>query len=142
MTEAKTPRPRRARTVSEMLLSIVLLLDAVLVFFVALTMYGLHVLEPGWVFGGAAAFVLLILVTVFGLRYQFGSWLGWMVQLTLILSGILLPAMYFVGAAFAGLWIYCFVRGRQIDARNAAASADLPANSADSPARPQEKEEP
>jgi hypothetical protein len=26
--------------------------------------------------------------------------------------------MYLIAALFLGLWIYCFVKGRQIDARN------------------------
>ena len=39
-----------------------------------------------------------------------------MLQAALIALGILLPMMYVVGGGFALLWIFCFTRGRRIDA--------------------------
>jgi hypothetical protein len=120
MSEARPGRARRARSVTEMLLSIVLVLEAILVFFVTLTIFGLDVLEPAAAFGGGAALVILLMATALLLRFAWGIWIGWALQLVLVLSGLLLPALYFVAAIFVAMWVYCFVRGRQIDRGRAA----------------------
>jgi len=112
-------RPRRKRSVTESLLSIVLVLEAFVLFFAALTFFGLKVLEPAlpaWAalpLGGAA--ILVLLVTTALLRYRWGIAIGWVLQAALIALGILSPFMYLIGAGFALLWIYCFTRGRRID---------------------------
>ncbi|HWH25891.1 MAG TPA: DUF4233 domain-containing protein [Pseudolysinimonas sp.] len=112
-------RPRRQRSLTETLLSIVLVLEAVLIFFVALTAFGLDVLAPAlpnWsalAFGGG--FIVLLMIVSRLQRYRWGVGIGWVIQLALIALGILLPAMYVVGAGFLALWIFCFVRGRAID---------------------------
>jgi hypothetical protein len=49
------------------------------------------------------------------LRYPWGIWLGWILQAALISTGFLLPAMFFVAAIFVGIWVFCFVKGRQLD---------------------------
>jgi hypothetical protein len=120
MSEAKPGRPRRARSVTEMLLSIVLVLEAILIFFVTLTIFGLKVLEPVAAFSGGAILVVLLMVAALLLRYPWGIWVGWALQLVLLLSGILLPALYFVAAIFIAMWVYCFIRGRRIDQGRAA----------------------
>lgn len=119
MTAEATPRPRRARSLTESLLSIVLGLEAALVFFVALTLFGLDVLSPFAAFGGGAAFVILLLVTAALLRYRWAEWLGWALQVALLALGLLLPELFVAGAIFVAIWVYCFVTGRKIDRRNA-----------------------
>lgn len=56
--------------------------------------------------------------------------IGWALQIGLILSGLAVPMMFFLGAVFAGLW-WCSVHyGRRIDdikARWAAAQSETPA---------------
>jgi hypothetical protein len=102
--------------VSESLLSIVLALEAIVVFFVALTVFGLKILDASTVLIGAT---VLIIAFVFGgraLRYPWGVWIGWVLQFALIATGIVFPLMFVVGAGFTALWIFCFIRGRQIDA--------------------------
>lgn len=119
MTESRASTPRRRRSVTESLLSIVLLLEAFVVFFVTLTVFGLGVLPPGVAFGGGAALLLALVFTVRTLRYSWGVWVGWGMQLVLLATGLIAPAMYFVTAIFIGLWIFCFVQGRRIDRRKA-----------------------
>ena len=119
------PRPRRPRSVTESLLSIVLGLQAILVFFVALTAFGLRALEPLPAFLGGALFIVALIVVAGLLRYEWGIWLGWVLQGLLIATGIVLSAMFAVGAGFVAIWVYCFVRGRQID-RNKAQFNDHP----------------
>jgi len=110
-------RPRRQRSVTESLTSIVLLLEAIVLFFVTLVFFGLHTLTPAGAFGGGAAFIVVILITIALLRYPVGMALGWVIQAALIALGALNPVMYVVGAGFAAFYSWCFVRGRQIDAR-------------------------
>jgi hypothetical protein len=118
--------PRRERTASESLLSIALALEAVLVFFVALTAFGLKALEPLPAFiGGAGLIVALVLVSRL-VRYPWGVWLGWVLQVVLLATGMLLPVMFVVAAAFIAIWIYCFVKGRQLDRAKAAYLAANP----------------
>jgi hypothetical protein len=116
---SRPSKPRRKRSVTESLLSIVLVLEAFVLFFASLTMFGLKVLEPvfpAWVAlpaGGVA--ILLFLTTTAVLRHPWGIAIGWVLQAGLIALGILTPFMFVVGGGFALLWIYCFTRGRRID---------------------------
>lgn len=116
-------KPRRERSVTESLLSIVLVLEVILVFFVALTAFGLKAVEPATAFVGGAVLVVVLIATTRLLRFPWGVWLGWVMQAVILATGFLLPIMFLVGAVFLALWIYCFVRGRQIDAQKAAFAA-------------------
>jgi Protein of unknown function (DUF4233) len=106
---------RRRRSTTESLLSIVLLLEGILLFFVSLVLFGLKAVTPLVAFGGGAALVVVILLTILLLRWPIGIVIGWVIQAALIALGLLNPVIYVVGAGFAAFWIWCFVRGRQID---------------------------
>ncbi len=110
---------RRRRSVTESLLSIVLTLEAFVVFFASLTIFGLKVLEPqfpAWAaLPAGGAFILVLLGTVAVLRFPWGVAIGWVLQAAIIALGILAPLMFVVGTGFAGFWTYCFIRGRRID---------------------------
>ena len=115
----RVSRPRRQRSVTESLLSIVLLLEAFVLFFASLTLFGLKALEPvlpAWValVGGGVA-ILVFLATTAVLRYAWGVAIGWVLQGVLVGLGILAPLLFVIGGGFALLWIYCFIRGRRID---------------------------
>ena len=114
------PRPRRVRSTSESLLSIVLALEAVLLFFVTLTVFGLQALPPVPAFVGGGALIFALIAGARLLRYHWGIWFGWLLQAALVAIGLVLTAMYVVSLAFVAIWVYCFVRGRQIDAQRAA----------------------
>jgi hypothetical protein len=118
-TAPKVRKPRRQRSLTESLLSIVLTLEAVLVFFIALTVFGLHSLPPVEAFVGGAALALVLLLATRIVRYGWGVWVGWVLQAVILATGIVLPALYIVAALFIALWIFCFVRARQIDRQNA-----------------------
>ncbi len=121
MTDHGAPRvarPRRQRTLTESLLTIVLGLEAVLVFFIALTVFGLHALPPLETFVGGAVLALLLAATTRIVRYPWGVWVGWLLQVVLVATGILLPSLYIAAAFFVAIWIFCFVRARQIDRAN------------------------
>jgi hypothetical protein len=128
-------RERRRRSVTESLLSIVLVLEAFVLFFASLTFFGLKVLEPAfpaWVAlpAGAVAIVVMLATTAV-LRYRAGVVIGWVLQAGLIALGILSPFMYVIGGGFALLWIYCFTRGRRIDRARVTTSSDDPTQGED-----------
>ncbi|MHB1171732.1 MAG: DUF4233 domain-containing protein [Lacisediminihabitans sp.] len=110
-------RPARVRTASESLLSIVLGLEAVLVFFVTLAVFRFDKLPPALAFGGGAALFVVLLLAGRLVRYRWGVWAGWLLQLVLLATGFLLSLMFFIGAGFVVIWIYCFITGRRLDRR-------------------------
>lgn len=118
MTAAPAGRTRRRRSATESLLAIALGLEAVLIFFVTMTAFGLKVLPPVAAFTGGAVLIIVLALTARFVRYGWGVWVGWVLQAVLIGLGILLPMMYFIGAGFAAIWVFCFVKGRQLDAAN------------------------
>lgn len=117
---AKPARQRRERSATQSLLSIALGLEAVVMFFVMLTAFGLKAVSPGVAFGGGIAFIVALVLVSGLLRHQWGVWLGWALQVALIATGVLLPAMFFVAAIFVGIWVFCFIKGRQLDRAKAA----------------------
>lgn len=119
-------RPRRVRGVMESLLSIVLVLEVFVIFFLTLTVFGLGVLDPVLSFVGGGAFAGVLLVATALVRYRVGVWIGWALQLVLILTGILVPLMFLVGAGFAAMWTWCFVRATQIEKQQAAGGGSPP----------------
>jgi hypothetical protein len=124
---SKPSRPRRRRSTTEALLSIVLILEAALLFFATLTIFGLKALEPLPAFLGGGIFFLLLVVTSRLVRYRWGVWLGWVLQAALIATGFIIPIMFIVGLGFAALWVYCFVRARDVDRQRSAIEAHLAA---------------
>ncbi len=133
MSEPRTRAPRRQRSATESLLSIALLLEAILVFFVTITVFGLKVLPAGAAFGTGAALFVLLLLDGRLVRHPFGIWLGWVLQAVLIAAGLLVPMMYFIGAIFLAIWVYCFVAGRRLDRRNAQPRSETTTTTEESP---------
>ncbi len=113
----------RSGSVRQNLGAIVLGFESVVMFFAALVIFGLKALPaPVALIGGAALCVLLLANTVL-LRFRWGYWLGWALQAVIVAACFLVPALAIVAAIFIGLWIYCMVKGTQIDRANAAAAA-------------------
>jgi hypothetical protein len=120
MTEQPVAKPRPRRSATQSLLSIVLGLEAILVFFLMMTAFGLDLLPPGVVFGAGIALIVVLAATGRLVAKPWGLWVGHALQVLLIALGFVLPTMFFVGAVFAALWIYCFFAGRRLDRRNEA----------------------
>jgi len=119
------PRVRRERGAQESLLAIALGLEAAVVFFATLVAFGLRVVDPVPAFVGGGV-LLLLLVLVAGIqRHRAGVVAGGVLQILLILTGLLLPAMWVLGGGFAALWLWSLIRGRQLDRAKAEALASL-----------------
>jgi hypothetical protein len=112
-------RPRRRRSATESLLSIALGLEAALVFFMTMAVLGLQLLPALATLGGGAALMVVLVAATQLLRYRWGVWLGWALQVVVLATGVVIPLMYVVGGGFVAIWIYCFVTGTRLDRRNA-----------------------
>lgn len=117
--DAAAPRkPRRARSATESLLSVVLVMEAVVVIFGALVIYGLRVVDPLAAFGGGAVLIVLLLLAVRLVRYPWGQWFGHALQLVLLATVFLEVLAGVAAAIFVGFWIWAVIKGRQLDAAN------------------------
>jgi hypothetical protein len=132
MTESAVPaEPASApRSLQRSLASIVLGFELFVVFLAALAIWGLAVDTempfglPRWsilVVGGVV--LLLTVITIGLLRHAWAYWIGWGIQVVILASGILNPAMFIVGAVFGGMWAYCMVVGARMDRNRAAHDA-------------------
>lgn len=108
-------RPRRERGVTETLLSIVLVLEAVVLFFATLAINGLSGIPGGVVLGVGFSLMALFVVVSLVQRFAWGVVLGGILQVVLIATGVAHGFMFVIGAAFAGLWVWCLVRARRIE---------------------------
>ena len=82
-------RVRRERGVTETLLSVVLALEAAVLFFATLAIDGLTDIPTAVVVGGGAAAIVLFVVVAMVQRYQWGVVLGGVLQVGLIATGFL-----------------------------------------------------
>jgi hypothetical protein len=108
-------RPRRERGVTETLLSIVLVLEAVVLFFATLAINGLSGIPDGVVLGVGGGLIALFVVVAMLQRWGWGVVLGGILQVVFIATGVVHGFMFVIGAAFAGLWVWCLVRARRIE---------------------------
>ncbi|MDM7892435.1 DUF4233 domain-containing protein [Curtobacterium caseinilyticum] len=118
--QPRTRKPRPQRGARESLLSITLGLEAVMFFFPMLVVYGKGTLPPLAAFGGG---ILAIIVLAAASRLtggHAGVWFGWLLQAAILATGFIEPFMFAVGAVFLALWVFCFVKGGQLDRQNAA----------------------
>lgn len=113
---------RGPQSTQRALASIVLGFELIIVVLIGLTIFGLSLLEPrelGLILGGALALVIIC-----GLGFmrvgRVGIVLGWVVHGLMLLTGIVLPAAIVVGLMFGALWVYCMIKGAQIDRDRAA----------------------
>lgn len=74
--------------------------------------------------GGLAAAIggglaVLCVLTAGMLRRPWAYWVGHAIQVATILTGFLVPIMFFIGLMFAALWLGAFFLGRRIEADKA-----------------------
>ena len=53
------------------------------------------------------------------LRFPWGYWLGWAIQVAAIAVGFVVTTMFFIGAIFLALWATAYVLGRKIEVERA-----------------------
>ncbi|MFN2320763.1 MAG: DUF4233 domain-containing protein [Dermatophilaceae bacterium] len=75
-----------------------------------------------YLYGGLGLAVLCILAAGL-MRTRIGLPLGWLCQALTLASGLVVGAMFIVGAIFLGLWVLCLVQGAKVEAMMAAREA-------------------
>lgn len=73
--------------------------------------------------GVGLALMIACLVVSGSQRRSWGLPAGWVLQVLVILTGFVVPTMFFLGAIFAVLWFYAIRVGRRGDAIKAAREA-------------------
>ena len=131
--DAPEPAPAAPRSLRQSLGMIVLALEIIVVFLAALVIWGLSRgadgadeagAIPSWFALAAGGIIIVGLIATIGLlRFRWAYVLGWVLQVLILASGFLNPAMFVVGVLFGGMWWYCMVAGSRIDRQRAAAAA-------------------
>lgn len=105
------------KSTQKSLASIVLGFELFVVFLAGLTVFGLRLVEPPelGIYGGIAVCVFIIITLGVMRRGMIGIWFGWALHLLYFVAGFILPATLFVSLVFTALWVYCMVKGAQID---------------------------
>ncbi|MBO3084459.1 DUF4233 domain-containing protein [Cellulomonas fengjieae] len=117
---------RRKRAAKPQFTQMILVLEAVLVFFATLVAYGLRLAEPAaiWWVGGSMSVVLLLLS---GFVARPGGYVaGSIAQVLVIAAGIFVPTMYAIGGLFVVLWVVALYLGNKIDRERAEYDAAHP----------------
>ncbi|MDO4254514.1 MAG: DUF4233 domain-containing protein [Kocuria sp.] len=113
---------KKPRSIRVMFTSTVLTMEAFVVFFGALTVFGLwgagHP-QRWWLLVGGGVLALLFILCCAVLRKPWGMAAGWVLQVLMLFTGFLLPAMFILGAVFVALWWYGVTKGTQMDHENA-----------------------
>lgn len=122
---AEPARRGAPRSTQQSLASVVLGFELIIVFLGGLTIFGLYALEPrelGIVIGLVLAALIMLALAL--MRTRVGISLGWIAQIGMLSTGFVLPGLFVAGGLFFGLWIYCMVVGKRIDAERANRAAD------------------
>lgn len=110
------------------LASITLGFELVILFLVGLTLFGLNVFQPkeaGLIASAVLCGLCLLALAVMRLL-NLGIVIGWIVQILLFACAIWLPGVLIVALMFGGLWVFCLVKGAQIDRMKAQWAAEPP----------------
>ncbi|MFD5277931.1 DUF4233 domain-containing protein [Pseudarthrobacter sp. NPDC058362] len=109
--------PKKRRSTKVMFASTVLLLEAFVMFFATLAVFGLRrgEMSPVLILAVGIGLSLVMVAACAFLNRPWGIGLGWALQAVLILAGFIEPAMFLVGAMFALAWWYGIRTGIRLD---------------------------
>ncbi|MFT4259443.1 DUF4233 domain-containing protein [Microbacterium sp.] len=119
---------RPQRTLVQKLAPIVLGFESIVVFLAGLVVFGLKTLPepvPQWWGIAGGVIVGLACIAVAGMITKpWAITAGWVIQVIIALSAVLVPAILFVVLVFGGMWGYATIMGAKIDARSAASATE------------------
>lgn len=112
--------PKKRRSTKILFASTVLLLEAFVVLFATLAVFGLRrdEIPPAVILTSGIVLSIVLVLTCAVLTRRWGIGLGWVLQLVLIAGGFLEPVMFVVGLAFALTWLYGIRQGIRVDREN------------------------
>lgn len=113
--------PRAPRTLVQKLAPIVLGFESIVVFLAGLTVFGLKALPAGipqwWGIVGGAVVGLACIVVAGMITKPWAITAGWVLQVIIAVSAVLVPAILLVVVIFGGMWAYATIMGARLDAR-------------------------
>lgn len=113
--------PRPPRTLVQKLAPVVLGFEAIVVFLAGLTIFGLNALPAGipqwWGVVGGVVVALACIVIAGMITRPWAIAAGWVIQVVVALSAILVPAILLVVLIFGGMWAYATIMGARLDAQ-------------------------
>ena len=107
------------RSIRRSLCAAMLVLQAVVLFLTGVVTIGLTDLGAATSLLGGLGLAVLCLVVAGLLGRPFGYAAGWSVQVVSIALGLVVTAMFFLGAVFAALWATSYFLGERIDRERA-----------------------
>ncbi|MGX1931591.1 DUF4233 domain-containing protein [Microbacterium resistens] len=123
-------RSRAPRGLAQKLGAIVLGFEAIVVGLGGLTVFGLRALppaiEPWWAIVGGAVVAVAMIVAAGLLGSRSGIVLGWILQVVVLASALLVPAMLVIAVIFGGMWAYAMIAGGRVDRAARAAGGPTP----------------
>ena len=112
--KVRNPRVRNIST-QRALSGMLLTFESFVVFFATLVAFGLKVADARWVWGVGLTLTVLVIMTPAVLGKKPGYIWGWVLQGLVLLTGIWVPWMWFLGAVFICLWAWAMIAGTTID---------------------------
>jgi len=114
MSKVKTTRVRAIST-QRTLGSMLMAFESFVLFFATLVAFGLHAADTTavWVVGLLLSMALIATPAVLGKPGSY-AW-GWALQVLVLLTGIWVPLMWFVGGILICLWAWAMIAGSTID---------------------------
>jgi hypothetical protein len=102
----------------------VLVSEALVVFFAVLVAKDLSGVDGSvvWAVGGGVALGCVLVAGLLGHPWAYVA--GSVLQVLVVATGFAVPAMFFLGAVFAGLWVLALVLGRRVQRLQAARAGD------------------
>ena len=101
--------------------SSVLCFESFIVLFFGLVAMKLTSYGAGTVWAVCGPVMVLCILLCGALRSEWGYRIGWLLQIGLIASGLVIGTMYFIGIVFALIWYYALKAGTRIDREKAEA---------------------
>ena len=104
----------------------VLVFEGMVIFFATLVALDLSDVSDStlWWVGGGGAVLCLLLAGLLRWRWAFVA--ASVLQVALVAAGFVVPAMFFLGLVFAGLWFFALHLGRKVQRIQAARAAEQP----------------
>jgi len=108
-------KPARTVSTQRTLGSMLMAFEAFVVLFATLVAFGLKAADTTsvWVVGLTLSLLLIATPGVLGKKFSY-HW-GWALQILVLLTGIWVPLMWFVGGILICLWAWAMIAGSTID---------------------------